>query len=35
VLNVCIEPIEGNGPPVTGGGSPIYDAVAARSNSDY
>lgn len=35
VLNVCIEPIEGNGPPVTGGGGPVYDAVAARSNSDY
>ena len=35
VLNVCIDPIEGNGPPVTAGGAPIYDAVAARSNSDY
>ena len=31
----CIDPIDGNGPPVDGGGNPIYDAVAARSNSDY
>ena len=34
-LTACVEPLDGAGPPVGIDGQPIYDAVAARSNSDY
>ncbi len=34
-LVACQDPIDSLGPPVDGGGNPIYDAVAARSNNDY
>jgi len=32
---VCIEPLNGDPAPVDAGGSPIYNSVAARSNSDF
>ncbi len=34
-LTACVEPLDGAGAPVNTNGEPIYDAVAARSNSDY
>ena len=34
-LIACVEPLDGAGAPVGPDGNPIYDAVAARSNSDY
>ncbi len=35
VLTACVEPLDGAGAPVGESGGPVYDAVAARSNSDY
>ena len=35
VTNVCLDPIDLVGAPVTAGGSPIYDEVAARSQSEF
>ncbi len=34
-LTACVEPLDGAGAPVGPDGNPIYDAVAARSNSDF
>ena len=34
-LTACLEPLDSKGAPVGADGQPIYDGVAARSNSDY